>query len=308
MKLRIYLSLLPLFLVLLLQGQQIPLPGMLRTTDYLWNPALAGHPGAWGAHATYNQQWVGFDGAPITAIVGGHMNFHRDRMALAGDIIYDATGPLTFAGLAVAYKYQINPVLFSDNDRLSFGILGTLGQRRYDATKARVSDSFDPLLNGEAASSFDVNAGAGILYRSVPDDRLHRSHFFAGFGASRLVPNTLSLDNAPFGNRIHGNAVLGWRHARYLYLDHTLWLNYADAGLYNLGYQFRIENPDAFWAGLNLNSNFTVGLESGLILDGEWLQAEQFRIGILAAYNAGRLGTHQGFSYGINFEVVKGFR
>jgi type IX secretion system PorP/SprF family membrane protein len=306
MKHTLYLS---LFLLPLLGfGQQIPLPGVLRTTDYLWNPALAGHPGAWGAHATYNQQWLGFDGAPVTGIVGGHRNFHRDRMALAGDIIYDATGPLTFAGLAIAYKYQINPVIFSDHDRLSFGILGTLGQRRFDGSRSKVSDAVDPLLSGEAASSFDVNAGAGILYRSVPDNRLYKSHFYAGLGASRLVPTRLALDNAPFGNRIHGNAVLGWRHARDLYLDHTMWLNYADGSLYNLAYQFRLENPDAFWAGLNLNSNFTIGLETGLILDGGWLQAEQFRIGALAAYNAGRLGTYQGFSFGIHFEVVKDFR
>lgn len=288
-------------------AQQIPLPGVIRTTDHLWNPALTGQPGAWGAHATYSQQWLGFDGAPLTGIAGGHRNFSKDRMALAADLMFDGTGPLSFTGLSVAYKYQINPGLFDDDDRLSFGLSGLAGQRRYDATKAKVSDSVDPLLNSEATSTFDLNAGAGILYRSVSDNRLHKSHFYAGLGASRLVPNRVDLENAPLRHRIHANAVLGWRHARYLYLDHTLWLNYAHEELYNLGYQFRIENPDVFWAGLNLNTNFTIGLESGMILEGDWLRAEQLRVGAMAAYNVGRLGYHQGFSFGINLEIVKDF-
>ena len=102
---------------------------MIRTTDYFWNPALAGHPGEWGAHANYQQSWLGFEGAPITALVGGTMNWKKKNMALAGDILFDQTGPLRFTGLSVAYKYQLNPGFLDDDDRISFGILGTLGQR-----------------------------------------------------------------------------------------------------------------------------------------------------------------------------------
>lgn len=298
------LLVIPAFLV----AQQLPLPGMIRTTDYLWNPALAGHPGEWGAHANYQQSWLGFEGAPITALVGGTMNWKKKNMALAGDILFDQTGPLRFTGLSVAYKYQLNPGFLDDDDRISFGILGTLGQRRYDATQAKVSDQVDPLLTGEAGGQFDFNAGAGILYRTVPDDDLDEDHFFAGFAASQLIPTKLSFNDAsPYGNRVHGNAILGWRTANYLYFDHTFWLNYANASLFNLGYQFRIENPDAFWAGLNLNSSLNFGLETGVILDGSWANADQFRIGALATYNVGATGSNQGFSLAVNFELVKLF-
>ncbi len=308
MKKSLYILPLLVFITSNVWGQQIPLPGTIRATDHLWNPAFAASVGQWGAHATYNQQWLGFDGAPVTGIVGGHMSFDDNRMGLAGDIIYDATGPLTFVGVSVAYKYQINPAILGDHDRLSFGILGSIGQRRFDATRSKVSDSVDPLLSGETASTMDFNAGAGIMYRTVPDNRLYKSHFFIGAGASRLLPYNLSFNDAsPYGNRLHGNAVLGWRSANALYLDHTLWFNYADASLYNLGYQFRVENPDVFWAGLNLNTNFSFGLETGMILDGSWLNAEQFRIGALALYNIRPNGSNQGFSLGINFELVKEF-
>ncbi|MCF8237989.1 MAG: PorP/SprF family type IX secretion system membrane protein [Saprospiraceae bacterium] len=297
-----------LTLPLCLAAQQLPLPGMIRTTDYLWNPAMAGHPGEWGAHANYQQSWLGFDGAPVTALVGGAVNMKKFNMALAGDILFDQTGPLRFTGISVAYKYQFNPGLLDDDDRFSIGLLGTLGQRRYDASQAKVSDQIDPLLTSDAGSQFDFNAGAGILYRTVADDDLDKSHFFVGVAASQLIPTNLSFNDAsPYGNRIHGNAVLGWRTARYLYFDHTLWLNYADAKLFNLGYQFRIENPDAFWAGLNLNSSLNFGLESGVILDGSWANADQFRIGALASYNIGANGSNQGFSFAANFELVKLF-
>lgn len=295
-------------LPLLVQAQQLPLPGMLRTTDYLWNPALAGHPGEWGAHANYQQSWLGFDGAPVTGIVGGSINLEDYRMGLAADILYDQTGPLRFTGLAVAYKYQFNIGFLDDDDRLSIGILGTLGQRRYDASQAKVSDQVDPLLTGDAGSQFDFNAGAGIVYRTVADDDLDDSHFFVGLGAGQLVPSNLSFNDAsPYGNRVHANAVLGWRTAKYLYFDHTFWLNYADINLYNLGYQFRIENPDVFWAGLNLNSSLNFGLESGVILDGSWANADQFRIGALGTYNIGVNGANQGFSFAVNFELVRSF-
>lgn len=288
-------------------GQQLPLPGVVRVTDHLWNPAFTGQSGPWGAHATYAQQWIGFDGAPVTAIVGGHKHLDGDRMAVGANMMYDVTGPVSFAGLAIAYKYQINPNLFTDQDRLAFGILGTLGMRRYDPTTARVNDVQDPLLSGEAVGSFDVNAGVGILYRTVPDNRLYKSHFYAGLGASKLIPNKLSFGETSYGNRIHANAVAGWRTARDLYLDHIFWLNYADADLFNVSYQFRLENPDVFWAGLLMNSNLTFGIESGMILDGSWLQAEQFRIGAMASYSLGKFGTYQGFNLGINFELVKEF-
>ena len=295
-------------LPLLVQAQQLPLPGMIRTTDCLWNPALAGHPGEWGAHANYQQSWLGFDGAPVTGIVGGSINLEDYRMGLAADILYDQTGPLRFTGLAVAYKYQFNIGFLDDDDRLSIGILGNLGQRRYDPSQAKVSDQVDPLLTGDAGSQFNVNAGAGILYRTVADDDLDESHFFVGLGANQLVPYNLSFNDAsPYGNRIHANAVLGWRTGRYLYFDHTFWLNYADVNLYNLAYQFRIENPDVFWAGLNLNSSLNFGLESGVILDGSWANADQFRIGALGMYNIGVNGSNQGFSFAVNFELVRSF-
>lgn len=300
--------LLPLLLLLpiLVEAQQIPLPGILRTTDYLWNPAFAGSPGRWGGHASYNQQWIGFEGAPVTTLVGGHVNFKDYGMGLAADIIYDATGPLTFAGLAFAYRYQINPGLFTDEDRLSFGLSGVLGQRRFDPTRAKVSDANDPYLSGEAATSLDVNAGAGILYRTVTEDRLHRSHFFAGLGVSRLIPNQLMLNSSvPFGNRIHGNAVAGWRTARDLYFDHTMWVLWADPNLYNVSYQFKVESPEVFWAGLNLSTNFNFGLESGVILDGSWINADEFRIGAMANYHVAPSGAGQGLSMGIYFEVVR---
>ncbi len=298
------LLVLPAFLF----AQQVPLPGMIRTTDYLWNPALAGHPGEWGAHANYQQSWLGFEGAPITALVGGTVNWKKQNMALAGDILFDQTGPLRFTGLSVAYKYQLNPGFLDDDDRISFGILGTLGQRRYDGTQAKVSDQIDPLLTGEAGGQFDFNAGAGILYRTVADDDVDESHFFVGLAASQLIPNSLSFnDVSPYSNRVHGNAVLGWRTANYLYFDNTFWLNYANPSLFNLGYQFRVENPDAFWAGLNLNSSLNFGLETGVILDGSWANADQFRIGALASYNVGSSGSNQGFSIAANFELVKLF-
>ena len=245
---------------------------------------------------------------PVTALVGGHVNFDRYNMGLAADIMYDATGPLTFTGASIAYKYQISPGIFNDDDRISFGILGIIGQRRYDATQAQVSDINDPLLTGDASSQMDFNAGVGILYRSVADDDLDEPHFFIGLAANRLLPTSLSFNDAsPYGNRIHGNAVVGWRTGRYFFFDHTFWTNYADASIYNIGYQFRMENPDAFWAGLNLNTNLTFGLESGIILDGSWANADQFRIGALAGYNIGRYGSNQGFSFAVSFELVDPF-
>lgn len=299
-----------LFMVssLAIQAQQIPLPGIMRTADYLWNPALVGSSGLWGVHAGHTQQWIGFDGAPATTLAGGHRNLTDYNMAFGGDLIYDATGPLTFVGVAGAYRYQINTRWINMDDQVSFGLSANVGQRRFDATRAKLSDGQDPYLSSESASSLDFNAGAGVLYRSVADDRLHKSHFFVGAGASRLIPNRLNLDeNTPFGNRIHANAVVGWRTAGYYMLDHTFWMNFAENNLYNLAYQFRFENPDVFWAGLNLNTNFNFGLESGVILDGSWMNAQQFRIGALANYHIKPRGVSQGFSMGIVFEVVREF-
>lgn len=298
-KLLLYILLLSPFFAF---AQQYPITNSLRQTEFIWNPAMTGINERAEIGVSYRQQWLGFAGAPVTGILSGQKTLSRMNMGFGGALMFDRTGPLTFIGVNGAYNYKFS-LQFNDDDQLSIGVLASAGQYRYDGNLAKVADSGDELVIGAQSSQFNFNAGVGVFYSSVPDSKQNESNFYFGVAAPQLLPSKLSFtgnsNEVKLKRSLHGNIVGGFKIANEsYYTEHTGWLNYADAKLYNLSYQFKFEQIDQFWGALYINTNFTAGLNCGFIWKNDMFgENGQLRVGIAGLYNLSTNGQYQGFSY-----------
>lgn len=291
-----------LFIPMMLSAQQYPITNTLRHAEFMWNPAMTGVNEQAEIGVSLRQQWLGFAGAPTTGLLAGQKTLSKSNMGFGGVITFDKTGPLSFVGINAAYNYKFSLNL-NDDDQLSIGLLASAGQYRYDGSLAKVSDIDDDLLINAASTQFNFNAGVGVFYSSVPDYKQNESNFYFGIGAPQLLPSKLSFsgnsNEVKLKRSLHANAIAGFKLANdEFFTEHTAWLNYADAKLYNLSYQFKFEQIDAFWASMYINTNFTTGVNCGFIWKNDLFKDNgQLRIGIAGMYNLSTNGRYQGFSY-----------
>ncbi len=225
MKLHKYI--LTLACLLLLWGvstaQQRPQFTQYMVNNYLLNPAVTGAYNYLDLRTGFREQWAGFDtGTPRTFFLSGHApisprvrgplptigpGIQRDDNAaiqsllpkhgVGGMILYDETGPLSriMAYASYAYNFRITGDGASQI-RASLGLQG--GFIRYQQNNSELvpdplnPTATDPALEGDQASSFIPDLGAGLL--------VYSNRFYAGLSSSQLLGNDLSYSNVNVGN------------------------------------------------------------------------------------------------------------
>lgn len=126
-----------------LYSQQDP-----QYTNYMYNtivinPAYAGTRDVLSGLALYRAQWVGLDGAPVTAVVSLHSPVADSNIGWGVSIINDEIGPATEQNISADFTYRIP---FSNSSILSFGVKATANLLNVDYTKLSIYDPSDPLL------------------------------------------------------------------------------------------------------------------------------------------------------------------
>lgn len=137
------------------------------------NPGAAGRSGAFEAVGAFRKQWVGFEGAPQTTILGldGEVRFLGNFHGVGASVFHDKEGALTTMNINASYCYHIE---------LNKGLLG-LGVRLGALNVAfKVSDlnpsvsggendyhqSSDMALEGADDSGTTFDVGFGAFYQS----------------------------------------------------------------------------------------------------------------------------------------------
>jgi len=174
-----------------LKAQQDPQYNMYQFNQMIINPGYAGARDVLAAVALHRQQWVGFDGAPVTTCLSVHGPVLKKNLGLGFTVLNDRMGPrnvIAFYGNA-AYILRI-----TNKTKLHFGLNG--GYNRYqfdfndiDFKAVEVPTELSRLQN---AGTIDLNSG---LY-------LRSSTFFIGLSATHLNnPKVYSYESAVAGNR-----------------------------------------------------------------------------------------------------------
>jgi type IX secretion system PorP/SprF family membrane protein len=196
-------------------AQQLPYYSQFPNYYVAYNPAFAGIKKNINVMADYRQQWVGFEGAPVTKGVFLDSRFFKGKMGAAGSVVSDETGPYKRVIYALSYAYHIH---FSDVE-LSLGAQGSMNKTFWDARLVSVHNTGDPTVDRAMADfKWIGNASAGLL---LYNDRFH-------FGLSML---NLMGDHATFYKGDIGQ---------------TAKVKMATNYYFNVGYNFSA-NPDFIW-------------------------------------------------------------
>ena len=148
------------------------------------NPAYAGSSESICAHLLYRNQWVSYDGAPKTGVIGIDGPVANGKVGVGLSILTDKIGfENTLQGkLAGNYKFDVG------QGKLALGIDLDFMQHQIDGEfRAPDPTVVDPSIPKAAVSGTAFDVGFGAYYNN--------DKFFAGVSASHLLESSVDLDN-----------------------------------------------------------------------------------------------------------------
>jgi type IX secretion system PorP/SprF family membrane protein len=171
------------------------------TAQYLYNgllinPAYAGSHVQLSATLTYRNQWVNFDGAPVTATLGVHSSFYKGKVGLGALVTSDRIGSYTNTGAFASYAYLIQT---ASGGSFSMGVQVGANNYKADFSALKLRSGADPSFVNN--SEIKPNVGTGIFY--------YDKKKFIGLS----VPGLISYD------RLFNNSLQPLYVPRYYYLN-----------------------------------------------------------------------------------------
>jgi type IX secretion system PorP/SprF family membrane protein len=197
---------------LLLNAQQKPQYTQYILNNYIINPAITGIENYIDVKASYRNQWVGLDGAPVTAYltIQGPLGKKDDRTTATSfhqpgenprgknyweqyqaakphsgiglQIIDDHTGPLSNFAAYATYAYHIG---ISAKTSLAAGFGAGFTNLSLDRSKLFFDVPIDPAVyNSGQINKIKPDFSAGLW--------LYSADYFVGFSAQQIIPQKVS--------------------------------------------------------------------------------------------------------------------
>ena len=145
------------------------------------NPAYAGTGDMLNAMVITRNQWVAFNGAPVTQSFVMHSPIPNYNMGVGFSILKDKIGVISQTGAYLDYSYRI---VVGENRYLSLGMKG--GVNFYEAGLSNLTtvDSGDPIFANDITRSFLPNVGIGLFYNT--------GRFVAGLSIPKMIQNRIN--------------------------------------------------------------------------------------------------------------------
>jgi type IX secretion system PorP/SprF family membrane protein len=156
-------------------AQQDPLYAQYINNPFVLNPAYAGMTNNLNASLGYRQQWVGFEGNPVTMNANAHIALGDNKMGAGLMIVSDKIGATEVNEIYGSYAYKLN---ISSDKTLSFGLQAGLINFKTDNSDLSLLDPNDPAFAGGTNES-KLSLGSGLI--------LSGDRFFAGLSVPRML-------------------------------------------------------------------------------------------------------------------------
>ena len=265
--------------------------------NYLYaNPAYAGSSGMLNVSGIHREQWVGFEGAPRTSILGFNMPLKYESVGIGANVIRDEIGPTSNTQLQLSASYRLK---FDEKNSLSFGLNAGFGLMSSITSSLISTIENDPSKLTNQQNRFMPNMGAGFLYK--------RERLFVGFSAPKLFQSSLdgtdnNLEKRHFFTQIGGviNLDEAWKlrpstqlifmSGAPINLDLSLTTIYQERFIF--GAMYRLQSAFGIFVQYQINDKFRVSL------------ASDFSTQAIRSYN---YGTYEiGLSYDLSLKFHKG--
>ena len=162
-------------------AQQLPLYTMLEQVRPALNPAYAGDEEISDLVLLSRQQWVGFEGAPVSYYLAGHAPLRNHQSGLGFDFQRMNSGPFTQNGLFLSYSYTVN---ISERSTIAFGLRGGFNSYRILYSQLNVLEPGDPLFETDLNHRVFPNCGTGVHFTYAD--------YFLDFSIPLLLRNEFS--------------------------------------------------------------------------------------------------------------------
>jgi len=147
------------------KAQQIPLSSLYSYNKMLINPAETSEKPTSYVHLGHRQQWLGFEGAPVTTWLTGQTRLNKS-MGLGGAVLLDKMSFLERLSINLNYSYKVK---FNKEHAARFGVSLGMLQSKVNMSNVVTDDVNDALLLNPSLNSIGMDAQFGILYSFKQD-------------------------------------------------------------------------------------------------------------------------------------------
>lgn len=265
-------------------GQQEP-----QFTQYLdnmqyYNPAYSGSRDMMNITALHRQQWVGYNGAPITTTLAMNTPLKYKSLGVGISLMNDKIGPVNATWFNADFSYSLR---FKKHDgRLSFGVKAGINLLNGDLSKLSKQDVSDADVNYRYQGVIQPNFGGGIYY--------HSKQWFLGVSVPKIIQNVKDPSSVKYLDQRHYYLTVGGyaNVNRMLKIRPSAMLKITENAPMALDASLAFIIYDKFWLG----ANYRVLESAGIFA--QFQISNQFKIGYafematskLIRYNA---GTHE---------------
>jgi type IX secretion system PorP/SprF family membrane protein len=280
-------------------AQQDPLYSQYMFNLFAINPAYAGSRDALSATLSHRNQWVGFDGAPVTQMLAIHSPIKDKNMGVGLQFLSDAIGPKNVSGAMLSYAYRIK----AGTGHLSFALRGGLLNYSFNFSDITFKDLDDEIAMNAAETFLVPTFDFGMFYYTkVGYFGMQISHLNEG-----KYPVLQSAASRDLEARLYTHASVTFGRAFEIDKDFVLkpsvFINAAEGGIGYMDINLSALVSQVFWIGASVRTGFGV---IGLV---EYDISRKFRVGYSYGYALNQLrvaqsGTHEIF-IGYDFDVLK---
>ncbi len=258
-------SLAMLFLGTVANAQQDPQFSMNMYNRLYVNPASAGSNNGICANALHRQQWVGFDGRPITTVVNVDATVKAIHGGVGISILSDKLGAQYSGGVKVSYAYRLG----LGPGTLGIGIEGGILFNTLDGSQLDPVQESDPNIVNAKSNGVAPDLGFGVYY--------HTDKLYAGISANHLIGPTIKYEEGSTVSEVtvarHYYAMAGytWDMSPTFALNPAVFLK-TDAASVQFDINLRLHWKNKVWAGASYRIDDAVSVMAGINI-------KEFRVG-----------------------------
>jgi type IX secretion system PorP/SprF family membrane protein len=266
------------------------------------NPAYTGSQDALAVNASYRNQWVGVEGAPVTETFVAHAPIFHKTIGIGVTAYNEHAGILktTAASLNLSYRIIMN------RSTLSFGLSGGIQNFREDLTKVKTAQEYqvdNQFLNTTRVVS--PNFGFGVYY--------YTRKFYAGISVPRMMQVGLSDDSTKVVNRVNQKDFTYYTAIGYVF-DHNedvIWKPYIMTKLIQgapLQTDFSLTAllKKVFWVGASYRTDKTISGIVGFQFNPQFklTYSYDYTLSDLRKYNSGSHEIQLSYVFSFNKEKI----
>ncbi|MEM7163529.1 MAG: type IX secretion system membrane protein PorP/SprF [Bacteroidota bacterium] len=298
--------------LMILAGNSLFAQQEVMVSQYMFNglflnPAYAGSHDYAEATALYRNQWVNFDGAPVTQVIGYDTPIMNRQGGLGFTVVNDDIGDThTFEVFANA-AYHMNLDAEGKN-RLAMGL--KLGVTHYSSNYdlSRIVDSGDPVFENNIDGQLIPKFGGGIYYyNDISYVGLSLPTFFVGDNSIIEAYDSLSVENGYFETHYFLNGGVVFKLNNDLAMKPNLLFKYHPAAPLEVDINCNFLLKEVLWLGASYRTgdaltalveyNFTPKFRAGFAYD--------FTLTDIANYSNGSYEVMLGYQFGENIVKAK---